>query len=123
MAIKENAKLNKTMLRRSMIVMLALVILVVGVTGIRLSKIMVIDGEKYQAKASEQQLYDTTLAAPRGNIYDANMKVLATSATCWTVFPSPNNLKKIKDTTKLEAVKTIIAEKLSTILELEYEDV
>ncbi len=123
MAKRENEKLNKIMLRRSMIVLLALVILVVGVTGIRLSQIMVINGEEYQAKASEQQLYDTTLAAPRGNIYDANMKVLATSATCWTVYLSPNSLKKIKDTTKLEAVKTIIAEKLSTILELEYEDV
>ncbi len=123
MAKRQNGKLNKLMLRRSVIVLLALVVLTVGVTSIRLTQIMVINGEEYQAKASEQQLYDTTLAAPRGNIYDANMKVLATSATCWTVYLSPNNLKEIKDAAKLESIKTIIAEKLSTILELKYEDV
>ncbi len=123
MAKRENGKLNKMMLRRSVIVLLALVVLTVGVSSIRLIKIMVIDGERYQAEASNQQLYDTTLAAPRGDIYDANMKVLATSATCWTVYLSPNNFKKIKDAAELESVKAIIAEKLSTILELKYEDV
>ncbi|MBR3594497.1 MAG: PASTA domain-containing protein [Clostridia bacterium] len=111
------------MLRRIMIVLIALVVLTSGVTGVRLAKIMIVDGEEYQAKASEQLLYDTTLAAPRGDIYDANMNILATSATCWTVYLSPNNLKKVKDAAELSAIKSIIAEKLSSILELEYDDV
>lgn len=123
MSVRENAKLNKVMLRRIMIVLIALVVLTSGVTGVRLAKIMIVDGEEYQAKASEQLLYDTTLAAPRGDIYDANMNILATSATCWTVYLSPNNLKKVKDAAELSAIKSIIAEKLSSILELEYDDV
>ncbi|MBQ8549924.1 MAG: PASTA domain-containing protein [Clostridia bacterium] len=106
-----------------MIVLIALVVLTSGVTGVRLAKIMIVDGEEYQAKASEQLLYDTTLAAPRGDIYDANMNILATSATCWTVYLSPNNLKKVKDAAELSTIKSIIAEKLSSILELEYDDV
>ena len=116
MSVRENAKLNKVMLRRIMIVLIALVVLTSGVTGVRLAKIMIVDGEEYQAKASEQLLYDTTLAAPRGDIYDANMNILATSATCWTVYLSPNNLKKVKDAAELSAIKSIIAEKLSSIL-------
>ena len=123
MSVRENAKLNKVMLRRIMIVLIALVVLTSGVTGVRLAKIMIVDGEEYQAKASEQLLYDTTLAAPRGDIYDANMNILATSATCWTVYLSPNNLKKVKDAAELSTIKSIIAEKLSSILELEYDDV
>ena len=76
--------LSKIMWRRMLCVMLALVTVIGGVTGVRLFQIMVVHGEEYQSKASEQQLYDTTLTAPRGNIYDAKMNVLATSRTCWT---------------------------------------
>ncbi len=123
MAKREGGKMNKTMLKRSIGVLLFLVFLIACVPGYRLVQLMVTQGDDLQAKASDQLLYDTTLAAPRGNIYDANMKVLATSATCWTVYLSPNNFKKVKDASELEAIKTIIAEKLSTILGLEYDDV
>ncbi|MBR6693849.1 MAG: PASTA domain-containing protein [Clostridia bacterium] len=122
-AKRVSGKLNKAMLRRSMCVLLVLIFLTAGVTGGRLFYLMVVKGDELQAEASDQLLYDTTLAAPRGNIYDSNMKVLATSATCWTVYISPNNFKNIKDSSKLEAVKAIIAEKLSEILDLEYDDV
>ncbi len=119
----DNVKLNTVMWKRMLCVLLVLVIITAGVTGVRLFQIMVIDGEEYQTKASDQQLYDTTLTAPRGDIYDANMNLLATSAACWTVYISPNNLKEVDDETKRNAVKTLIAENLSTILGLEYDDV
>ena len=114
---------NKMMWRRMLIMLLVMVVAIGGVTGVRLFQIMVLEGEEYQAKASNQQLYDTTLAAPRGDIYDANMEVLATSAPCWTVYLSPNNFKKIKDEAELAFVKNLIAENLSAILELPLEDV
>ncbi len=119
----DNAKLNTVMWKRMLCVLLVLVVLIAGVTGVRLFQIMVIDGEEYQTKASDQQLYDTTLTAPRGDIYDANMNLLATSAACWTVYISPNNLKEIDDETELNAVKALIADNLSSILELERDDV
>ena len=66
--------------------MLAIVIAFVSVTSIRLVKIMVIDGEKMQSLASEQQLYDTLVSAPRGDIYDSKMNILAKSDTAYTIY-------------------------------------
>lgn len=51
--------------------------------------IQIINYESYKAKASSIQLRDTKISPKRGTIYDANMKVLAQSATVWTVFVSP----------------------------------
>ena len=51
--------------------------------------IQIINYENYKAKASSIQLRDTKISPKRGTIYDANMKVLAQSATVWTVFVSP----------------------------------
>lgn len=115
--------LSKIMWRRMLCVMLAMVIILAGVIGARLFYITAIKGEEYQAKASEQQLYDTTLAAPRGDIYDVNMKKLATSASCWTVYISPNNFSTIEKESDRQYVKNLIAENLSSILGLELEKV
>lgn len=123
MAVVVKNKLNRIMWRRMLCILLVMVVIMSGVIGVRLFQIMVVHGEEYQAKASDQQLYDTTLAAPRGDIYDTNMNKLATSASCWTVYLSPNNFKKIKDSAKLETVKHLIAENLSEILELDYDTV
>ena len=51
--------------------------------------IQIINYENYKAKASSIQLRDTKISPKRGTIYDSNMKVLAQSATVWTVFVSP----------------------------------
>lgn len=121
MAKAVNNKLNKVMWLRMLCVLLIMMLVMGVATGASLFNIMVIKGEEYQAKASEQQLYDTTLTAPRGDIYDVNMNQLATSANCWTVYLSPNNFKKITDAAKLSTVKHLIAENLSSILDVEYE--
>ena len=76
---------SRQMLKRIMIIMLVVVIATVSVTSVRLATIMLVHGEEYQSKASAQQLHDAYIAAERGNIYDANMNVLAKSATVWTV--------------------------------------
>ena len=82
---------TKSMWMRMMAIMLILVIGFMGVSIVRLTQLMVIDSAFYQEKASEQQLYDTELSPERGNIYDANRSILATSATVWTVYITPNN--------------------------------
>ena len=53
------SKPNKTMLMRMFIVLLCVVVIMVGVSGYRLTYIMLVQGEKYQGLASEQQLYDS----------------------------------------------------------------
>ncbi len=117
------SKPNKTMLLRMFIVLLCVVIITVGVSGYRLSLIMLVRGEKYQSLASEQQLYDSLITAPRGNIYDKNMNVLATSATAWTVYITPNGINKLTDETKKETIRNLIADGLSSILEVDRNEV
>lgn len=121
--MKGSTKPTKSMLTRMLVVMLSVVIVTAGVTGFRLIKLMIIDGEKYQSKASEQQLYDTMISAPRGNIYDSKMNVLATSAPAWSIYITPNGIHSIKDETKKEKVKNTIADGLSEILEIEREKI
>ncbi|MBO5106430.1 MAG: PASTA domain-containing protein [Clostridia bacterium] len=113
---------SRQMLKRIMIIMLAVVIATVSVTSFRLVTIMLIRGEEYQSKASAQQLHDAYIAAERGNIYDTNMNVLAKSATVWTIYVTPNDLTKLSEAER-EKVKTVIADNLSTILSLEKEDI
>lgn len=55
-----------------------------------LANIALIQHDMYSQMASNQQLRDTVVEAQRGTIYDANMNVLARSATVWTVALSPD---------------------------------
>ena len=111
------------MINRILIVLLALVFLTVSVCSFSLINIMILHGEEYQSKATEQQLYDTRITAERGTIYDRNGEVLATSAPVWTVFATPNSIDKIEDSQKREQVKNTISEGLSSILEIEKSEI
>jgi len=117
------AKPGKQMIIRIITVMVVVIVALSGVSGYRLVNIMIINGEKYQSEASEQQLYDSLISAPRGDIYDCNMQQLATSATAWTVYITPNGINKLDDEGEKELVRKTIAENLSEILELDYEKV
>ena len=48
----------------------------------------------YKAKAFDQITTTSALKAERGQIYDANMNVLATTKTTWRIFVSPKQIKK-----------------------------
>ena len=116
-------KPGKTMMTRIFVVMVIMILCLSLVSSASLFNIMILKGEKYQSKASEQQLYDSLVTAPRGDIYDRNMQTLATSSTAWTVYITPNGIKKIKDQNKREQVRTTIAKGLSEILEMDYDTV
>lgn len=114
---------NKLMLKRAVIVMVIAVLCLTLVSTGSLVQIMIIKGEEYQAKASEQQLYDSLITAPRGDIYDSNMNLLATSSPAWTVYLTPNGINKLEDKTKAEQIRKTIAEGLSSILGMEYDEI
>ena len=116
-------KPNKMMLTRIAAVMLVLIIALSVVSTGSLVNIMIINGEKYQNDASEQQLYDSLVTARRGDIYDRNMQTLATSSPAWTVYITPNGIRSIKKAEDAEKVKKKIAEGLSEILEMDYDTV
>ena len=116
-------KPGKIMINRIIAMMLIVIVALSGVSGASLINIMIIKGEEYQTKASEQQLYDSLVTAPRGDIYDRNMQVLATSSTAWTVYITPNAIKKIKKADERDKVRDTIAKGLSEILAVEYDTV
>ncbi|MBR7132186.1 MAG: PASTA domain-containing protein [Clostridia bacterium] len=116
-------KPGKQMIVRIVGVMLALIIALSAVSVWRLVNIMIVNGEKYQNAASEQQLYDSLITAPRGDIYDRNMQTLATSSTAWTVYITPNGIRKLDDAAEKELVRKTIAENLSRILDVDYDKV
>lgn len=116
-------KPGKMMVTRIIVVMVIVILCLSLVSTASLVNIMILNGEKYQSEASKQQLYDSLITAPRGDIYDRNMQVLATSSTAWTVYITPNGIRKIKDADEREKVRTTIAKGLSEILEVEYDTV
>lgn len=116
-------KPGKRMTKRIFLIMLAMIIAMTAVTGVRLTQIMIVKGDFYQSKASEQQLYDSLITAPRGDILDCNGNILATSAPAWTVYLTPNGINKLKDAEKAEKLRNIIADGLADILELERDDI
>ena len=115
MAIKP----NKQMRNRSLVVMIIAILCLAIISSASLVHIMIIKGEEYQSKASEQQLYDSLVTAPRGNIYDRNMNLLATSATAWTVYVMPNSINKLKDGQQAQKIREVIISGLSEILGLD----
>ena len=73
-------------------------------------------GEELRSKAIDQSLISTELSPMRGTIYDASgTKVLAQSASVWTVAIEPNYIKKGDD------IK--IAEGLSQVLGMSYDTI
>lgn len=118
-----SAKPSKLMSNRTLIVMVIAILCLTLVSSGSLVNIMIIKGEEYQAKASEQQLYDSLITAPRGDIYDNNMNLLATSSPAWTVYLTPNGINKLDDKDEAEKIRDVIAKGLSEILSLDYDDI
>ena len=116
-------KPTKQMLQRTFLIMVIVILCLTIVSTSSLVKIMIIDGEEYQAKASEQQLYDSLIAAPRGDIYDSSMNLLATSSPAWTVYLTPNGINKLDNENEAEEIRKTISDGLSQILDIEYETI
>ena len=114
---------SRSMIIRIIVVWAIMTLCVFGLVGGRLVYLMGVKSDFYQQKAAEQQLYDTELSARRGEIYDRNGELLATSAQVWTVYVTPNSFKSIDDEAKLNAVKSEIATNLSAILGMDYNTV
>ena len=121
---KMSIKPTKMMWKRMITVVLLITLIMFTVSGVQLTNIMIVKGDFYKEKASQQQLYDTETTALRGDIYDCNMNLLATSATVWNVYVTPNDFKSAYDNDKqrMETAKSKIATGLSEILSLKSED-
>ena len=102
---------------RALVVFSICSVLTLVVIG-RLFYLQIIRHAYYKKLVLEQMLYETTISADRGTIKDRNGITLAANSTTERVFIDPSNIAKADDP---EAVRQLIAEKLSEILELEYD--
>ncbi len=107
---------TKSMIIRMMSIILVITVGFFGAASVNLVSLMLVNGEEYKAKAAAQQMSDTTLSAERGNIYDCNNELLATSATAWTVYVTPQDIETDEE-------RELISRGLSEILGLNYDKV
>lgn len=81
-------------------------------------------GDELRYKAERRQLSDSVITAGRGAIYDANMKVLAQSASTWLIYAVPsmiNDDKGDNGKTAEEKIEILVAN-LGEILGVDEED-
>lgn len=74
--------------------------------------------EHYKSKAFDQITTTSTLKAERGNIYDANMNLLATTKTSWRIFVSTKEINKRSKNDGVDYAE-IIASGLSNIIPID----
>lgn len=77
--------------------------------------------EEYKQKVYDQITTSSAMRARRGNIYDANMNLLATAKTVWRVFLSSRDIKKAEKADGTDYGKKI-ADGLSSLLGVDREN-
>ncbi len=107
---------TQEMWKRMLCVLLGIIILGFGTSGVSLVNLMILNGNKYATLAAKQQLSTTTIEAKRGTIYDCNGNILATSATVWTVYIAPQDIEN-------DTEARLIADGLAEILAIDADEI
>lgn len=112
------AKINGTNKKR-IVLTFGIIAILVLILCFKLAWIQVVKGEEYKGLAIQQQTSDIPVEPKRGTIYDRNGQELATSATCYSLWANPPQIKaNYKDETITE-----FSQKLAVILGKDAEDV
>lgn len=111
---------TEKMWRKALIVTAVLVFVGFGAAAVSLFRWQILRGEEMSTAALDQSLRSTTLSAMRGTIYDATGKVLAQSASVWTVVLEPAYFSEYDDP---EAARRTVASGLAAILDMNEEEV
>ena len=112
---KNKAVSERTIMFKHIFVLLICAILIIIALVFRLAWLQFVDGPKLKEAAYNQQTINKLIAPKRGNIYDANGKTLAISASVDTISINPSQIE--------EDDKEKVAEALSRIFDLEYSDI
>ena len=104
--------------KRLLIVFAVIAALMTGLL-FRTAWIQVIHGEDYSDIAKDQQTSDIPIEAKRGSIYDRNGEELATSATCYTVWVRPSQVRENYG----ESKRAELANELAVIIGMDAADV
>ncbi len=87
-----------------------------------LFSLQILNHSYYKDKVYEQITTSSPLKAKRGNIYDANMNLLATDKTVWRIFVSSRDIKKYSKEKNYDYT-TVISRGLSDILNIDFDTV
>ena len=115
---EQSQRANRTILRRTLVLMVLFGVVVFIPLIVTLYNLMIRDHDYYEAQAIDNQTRYTSLSASRGQSFDRNMNVLASSKTVETVFIDPNEIAQ--EMTKPENSNLLdhIARGLSEILDV-----
>ena len=107
---------NRQMLRRALCLMALFGVLLFALLLARLFQLQILEHERYETLALEQQLRDAPTAIRRGAIYDTKLRPLAISASVDNVYLSPAEIEAYGEDPEL------IASGLAEILGLSYNE-
>ena len=110
------AKGTTVRLWRRTLILLVLMVFGFGAILFNLIRLQLVDGEELKKAAIDQSLQPTTLSAQRGTIYDSSgVKILAKSASVWTVALEPAYIE--------DEDKKVLAQGLAKILDMDEDKV
>ena len=115
---EQSQRANRTILRRTLVLMVLFGVVVFIPLIVTLYNLMIRDHDYYEAQAIDNQTRYTSLSASRGQIFDRNMNVLASSKTVETVFIDPNEIAQEMAKPENSNLLDHIARGLSEILEV-----
>lgn len=117
---------NNQMRSRIGVLTLLFVVLGCGAVCVKLFVMQVVQRDFFVQQATQLQTRDTLITPGRGTIYDANMQVLARSATTARVVVNPKGVvseTKVKNGISAEQQQETLAKVLADTLELDYDSV
>ena len=106
----DRLRMNSGQHKRILLTALVLGLLAFVPVGLRLYDLMIVDFDYYAGLALRNQTRTTTVSAHRGDIYDRNMNILATSVSVENVYLDPHELKQSK--ADVEAIGDFLGELL-----------
>ena len=115
---EQSQRANRTILRRTLVLMALFGVVVFIPLIVTLYNLMIRDHDYYEAQAIDNQTRYTSLSASRGQIFDRNMNVLASSKTVETVFIDPNEIAQEMAKPENSNLLDHIARGLSEILDV-----
>ena len=115
---EQSQRANRTILRRTLVLMVLFGVVVFIPLIVTLYNLMIRDHDYYEAQAIDNQTRYTSLSASRGQIFDRNMNVLASSKTVETVFIDPNEIAQEMEKPENSNLLDHIARGLSEILDV-----
>lgn len=113
---------NTICIKKMKTIFIVILLIFVVLLG-RIGYLQFVDGNHLKELAYNQQSINQIISPKRGDIYDSNGKVLATSASVDTITINPGKIKDSKkDTETLKELQEKLAKAFSEIFELDYNE-